>query len=73
MEHTKLSSPRRYIASEFSDLAAFARSCIALLTVSDLVSNDASGSSCDEDCMNDSDLRKSNIFWRERTKTDDDG
>jgi hypothetical protein len=68
-----LSSPRRYIASEFSDLAAFVRSCIAFLTVSDFVSDEAIGSSCDEYCMNDNDLRKSNIFPRERTKTDDDG
>ena len=73
MELTKLSSPRRYIASEFSDLAAFVRSCIAFLTVSDFVSDDASGSSCDEYCMNDNDLRKSSIFPSERTKTDDDG
>jgi hypothetical protein len=68
-----LSSPRRYMASEFSDFAAFVRSCIALLTVSDFLSDNASGSSCDEYCMNDNDLRKSNIFPRQRTKTDDDG
>jgi hypothetical protein len=70
--NTKLSSPRRYMASGLSDSAALVRSCIAFLTWVCRPSEEETGSSWDKDCRNDNDLRISNTRDNNRIRTEDD-
>ena|SRR5271170_2689664 len=70
---TKLSSPRRYIASGLSAFAAFVRRLIAFSRLFALGSVDEdNGSSCEEYCRKDNDLIKSRNFLSRRRKIDDE-
>jgi len=71
-EATKLSSPRRYKASEFCISAALFRSDIAFSRVSCFSVWLMSGSSCEEYCRKETDFKIFNNRNRRRTNKDDE-
>ena len=71
---TKLSSPRRYIASGLCAFAALVSRFIAFSKLSALESVDEDNSSSwEEYCKKDNDFIKSNILPSRRIKIDDEG